>query len=268
MSATNTQQEQAALCVRESARWYAEGVLTEAIACLRRAVLLYAAANGETDEQSAAALNSFRRARAAACQLCGDYLAEAEERAEAVAVYQEAADLYALIGDAEADREARACAHKLMALVTALRTQPGERLYLLIAHYERQQRQIALEAGTEMQQAECCLQIARIFERRERPFEAVARYREALALYAQVAPTPDVLLNCAECHQRIAGVLTYALHDLPTAARHYRAAVALYTAHEPFVFGTQPSGAFCARALAEIEHRLQAEGLSSELPSE
>src|SRR5205807_1056569 len=96
----------------------------------------------------------------------------------------EAADVYARVGGSEAEREARVCAHKIMDVIAALRAHPQDRLFLLIARYERQMQQLALEADTQERQAECAVHIARIFQRRERPQAAVARYEEALALYA------------------------------------------------------------------------------------
>ncbi|HLK61753.1 MAG TPA: hypothetical protein VKU00_34725, partial [Chthonomonadaceae bacterium] len=125
--------------------------------------------------------------------------------------------------------------------------------YLLIAHYERQQQQLALQPGTEREQAEHVVHIARIFQRRERPQEAVTRYREALQLYARAMPTQETLLACAECHHRIAGLMARFLNDPTGAARHYREAVTLYAAHEPVVHGRQAGYDLCVRALRELE---------------
>ncbi len=266
MSATEHQQrEQAARHVAEGERLHAARALPEAIDALRHAVLLYAAADGGAAEEAEAPEHTAqRRLRADACQRCADYLTEAGEHPEAATLYQEAADLYGQLEGAEAAQESHSCARKILAGVAALNARPQDRLYLLIAHYERQQRQLTLEPGTETAQAECAVRIARVFERRERPQEALPRYREALALYARAPQEPEVLLARAECHHRIATLLYYDFADLPGAAACYRQAIALYADHEPLSYGEQPSRALCTRALAEIERRLRSARYSSE----
>lgn len=250
---TLTQQEKAAKEAADAARLYLEGHLPQAIAALRQAVLTYAAITAEAGEVPSGLL----RERADVCQRCGDYLIEAEAFPEAANLFQEAADMYACVGGLEADYEAHRCAQKILASVAALRARPQERLYLLIAHHERQQQQLALTPGTEAQQAEISVQIARIFQRRERYDESLTRYQEALDLYAAAEQTPDVLLACAECHHRRATILANALDDLPAAAREYRQAIALYTPYEPSVYGEQPSLALCVQALGEVEHQIR-----------
>ena len=264
MTITSQQQEHAARCVAESTRLHAEGALQDALASVRQAVLLYAAADAAIvpEENDPTAVSRWRL-RAAACRLCGDYLVEARQYPEAATVYQEAVDLYQQIGDPEAEQEARACAHKIVEIVDALRDQPQERLYLLIAHHERRQRQLAIEPGTERQQAEVSVQIARVLERRERFPEALARYREALDLYARAEQSPEVLLNCAECHHLMAAVLAYCGLDLKADVEHYREAIALYAQYEPSAFGVQTSHAFCVRALQETLRRLAEDGRSA-----
>ena len=239
--------------------------MPEALDSVRRAVLLYAAADTTEDlEGGDPAGVPMWRVRAAACRLCGDYLVEAGQYPEAAAIYQEAVDLYHQIGDREAEQDARTCAHKVVEIVDSLHDHPKERLYLLIAHYERQQRQVALEPETERLQAEYSVQMARIFERRERFSEALDRYGEALDLYARAEQIPEALLGCAECHHRMAAILSYSGQDLPAAAEHYREAIALYTLHEPSVFGAQTSRDFCVRALNETLRRLEEDDRSTQ----
>ncbi len=271
MRNAKAQQEQAARYEAEAIRLYDAGTIAEAIKALRQAVLHYAAAmeEGATVESAAvptpqpahsAPPEALIRARADACQRFGDYLTEAGEHPEAANIYQEAVDLYTRLGGPEAEQQARICARKILANVTALRSQPHERLYLLVAHYERRQQQFALEPGTEVQQAECSVHIARIFQRRERPEEAIARYRQALQFYTQATLTPDVQLARAECHHRIATLLAYALHDLTGAVHHFQEAIALYAVYELPVYEVQPALALCKRSLAEVESRLRREG--------
>lgn len=237
--------QQAARLVVAAIELREQGELTESLLQLRQAVLLFA-----SEKSSAPALI---RARADACQFYGDSLTEREEYAEAANVFQEAADLYALLVTEEGESAAQACARKILAGVAELRSRPHERLYLLIAHYERQQQQLALQPGTEREQAEHVVHIARIFQRRERPQEAVTRYREALQLFARTVPIQETLLASAECHHRVANLLERFLHDVPAAVRHYREAIALYTAHEPVVHGRQPGRDLCVRALRALE---------------
>jgi tetratricopeptide (TPR) repeat protein len=267
MSDASARLEQAAQHVSEGIRLHEAAAIPEAVASLRMAVLLYASAfegnraadagapeGLEAPERSAPTL---LRARADACQLCGDYLTEVQEHAEAANVYQEAADLYAQIGGAETEREAQGCARKILTSVAALRNRPHERLYLLVRRYERRQRQFALEPGTERQQGACSAHIARIFQRQERYEEAVARYREALSLFERAPQDRESAMGQADCHHRLATLLSLHLNDLSGAARHYRQAIALYALHEPVTYGVQSAHALCMRALAEVERRLQ-----------
>lgn len=260
MTDAKTFQNQADASLREARSLQQAGKLLQAVTAQRQSVLFYTAAENalrQLESNSARADLDLRRAHAAACREFGDLLTEVESYPEAAKIYQEATDLYSQIGDAESETEARACARKVLASVAALRAHPQERLYLLIAHYERQQRQLEIEAGTEAQQADCCVRMARVFQRRERPQEAVPRYLEALRLYSQAEPTEEILLACAECHHRIATLQSLYLNDLPAAAQHYRTAIALYSEHEPIVYGEQSARALCEQALSEIEPFLQ-----------
>ena len=156
--------------------------------------------------------------------------------------------------------EREECARKALASVAALRANPSDRLYLLIARYERQQQQLAMQAGTWAQQAECCLHVAQIFLRRDRPAEAFHRFAEALALYERAEPTLPTLLAQAECHHRMGHLLANVLLDepnpVPRAAAHYEQAIALYRAHEPEIGGVQPDLALCERALRDLKRMI------------
>ena len=224
------------------------------LAALRKAVLHYAAADAalETADHG----ESLKRARADACRRFAEALASAGRHAEAANIYQEATDLYGLIEDADAPGLAKECARRLLDNVAALRAQPHERLHLLIAHYERLQQQYALESGTEASQAECAAHIARICQRRDRPVDAVARYREALDLYGRSSHSTETELAKAECHHRIATILAVRLDRAMEAIRHYRESIALYEIHEPIVYGFQQSLEMCRAALSRIEATL------------
>jgi tetratricopeptide (TPR) repeat protein len=257
----NANVDEAALRFSEGMRCRESGDLRGALAALRQAVLLYAAAEGETAAR-------VRGARAEACARFADCLAEADEHAYAANIYQEATDLYTQLTDPDAAEQAHVCARSALASIAALRARPQERLYLLIAHYERQQQQLALEPGTERQQAEQAAYIARVFQRRERYEESIARYREALDLYGRAPQPVEVMLARAECHHRIATMLHRYVGDLPGAARSYRSAIALYTEYEPPVYGVQQSRDLCLLALAEIEPWIGSGEAALELPPE
>jgi tetratricopeptide (TPR) repeat protein len=251
MAGAEILRDEAARRVREAASLHAEGAKAAAIEMLRHAVDLYATA-GDRDANPA-----VRQQRASACRQLGEYLTEASEHAEAANVYQEAADLFHLVGTPEAEAQAHGCAQAILAGVEALHSRPTERLYLLVAHHERRLRQLALEPGTIRLQAECCVDIARIFLRRERYPESIPWFEDALARYERANPTLDVQLGKAECHHRLA-LLTYRTsRDLHKVADHYRKAIELYSAYEPVVHGEQSSLRLCMRSLAEVEQMLR-----------
>jgi tetratricopeptide (TPR) repeat protein len=247
--------EQAETCMAEAPDYEREGLTEEVLAVLRRAVLLYAAADSTLEPLEAA--GSLKRARADACRAFGTALATAGRHAEAANIFQEATDLYGLFEDEEARILSKECARSLLDNVAALRSQPHERLHLLTAHYERAQQQLALEPDTEAKQAECAVHIARIYQRRERPAESVERYQEALDLYSRSHAAEEVQLARAECHHRIATLLAVPLDNAREAIHHYRSAIALYAASEPAFDGVQPSLEICRVALARIEVMLE-----------
>jgi len=211
-----------------------------AIECLRRAVSLYAALDaGEQPDDLA---------HAQVCHLLADLLTVAGRLPEAVQAYQEAADAYGRVPGAEAD--AQTCARRIVEGVRALWQQPQERLYLLIARYERQQRQLAETPGTEAAQGDCAFQAATILHRRDRFEEAARRYAESLTLYEHA---PDTGLQQAACHQRLAGLYHYELPDRCRAADHYRQAIRLYELYEPLSEGEQMNRTLCQWLLNEVE---------------
>lgn len=225
------------------------GRLDEAIELMREATVLFAAAD------SAAASDSEERvlSRSTACRLCGDYLAERGDFAEAANIYQEAVDQYSRLDSELAEETGRGCARKILDCIQHLRLQPRERLNLLIAQYEHRQRQFAAQPGHEKQQAECVVHIAQILQRRERYEQAVRRYREAVELFESAGASPDMRLAVAECHHRIGGLLCHRLNDDGLALFHFREAVKLYSEHEPYVYGKQEARSLCERAIREIE---------------
>ncbi|HLJ53692.1 MAG TPA: hypothetical protein VKT77_01570 [Chthonomonadaceae bacterium] len=243
--------------VREADACEAEGNAERSLEALRRAVLLYAAADALRDNPEEAGPQTA--ARADACRRFAAALATAERHAEAANIYQEATDLYGLLDDDASRRRAAECARSLLASVAAVKSQPRERLHLLVAHYERMQEQIALDADSEARQADCRMHVARIYQRRDRPADAIAAYDAALALLDACEVTAEVGLAKAECHHRAATLLAQADGGAEAAAHRYRTAIALYAVHEPFIYGHQQSLEMCRAALARIDAALAKE---------
>ena len=254
--AANEKLQQAESCYIEAREHYQYGRTEKAVELMRQSVLLYASASAgaiplEMDQAE------FHLTRAGACRELASLLTETGRHAEAANVYQEATDLYARIDSEEAEQLSRTCARKLLDNLRALNAQPQERLHLLVAHYERLLQQLCLEPNTEIRQAEVCVHIARIFQRRDRPEEAVARFEQALSLYGRVPPTTQTELERAECHHRIATILALKMNDICGAERHYHQAIELYSEHEPVEYGFQSSLELCRSALARIAPTLK-----------
>lgn len=247
-------QEQAERLVAEARGIQDLGRPGDSLEPFHRAVLLYAAADAaakESDEPG-----PLKRPRAEACRLYADALMIKDQFAEAANIYQEATDLYGLLDDEESTRLARECARRLLTCVAELRGRPQDRLHLLIAHYERALQQLTLDPGTESKRAECCMHIARIYQRRDRHVDSVNRYRQALTLLRDCDSSTEIELDRAECHHRIATLLVQSLDKPLEAITHYREAIALYKSCEPFVYGFQQSLELCRAALARTEAAL------------
>ena len=243
-----TLQDPAEQNVRQARILYEYGRREEAIPLQRRGALQYALAMRDIEAPATEAW----WARAEACRVLGGYLAEAEAYPEAAIYYQEATDCYVAIDSEEAEIAARDCAARALAATKALQARPEQRLYLLTTRYERQIQLLALESDTEAQQAACWVHIARIFQRRDRPEEAISHYREALRLYG-LTPQEETGLAQAECHHRIAGLYATVLDDPAHARVAYREAIALYAVYEPNMDGEQVALALCLHALEQQE---------------
>lgn len=209
-----------------------------AIASLQRATAIYSL----MEDLPEAALREY----ADACQRLGELQIAADRAAAAMPAYQEAADLYGRLGDAEANAE---CARRIREGVMALRKRPHERLYLLIARYEREICRLAEQLDTEGAQAECQFHIATILQRRERFAEAADRYRDALEAFRKA---PESGLQQAECHHRLADLYSQELSDDERAFQHFRDAAKLYRAWEPVSDGRQINRILCELHLKEL----------------
>lgn len=206
----------------EAAAWLAraraaqaEGNLAAAIECLRHAASLFASIE-EPDVDDL-------MARGAACRDLGEILSRCGRAPEAMQAYQEACDAFEQAPGAEED--ARRCARLVVTGVREIWREPQQRLYLLIARHERDQRQAAEEPGSEGRQADIALRIGAIFERRDRPEEAIPRYREALFLYERA---PDGRFGMARCHHRLGGLYIDTGRDRGDAISHLSSAARLY----------------------------------------
>jgi tetratricopeptide (TPR) repeat protein len=228
----------------------ARGDLTSAIEALQRCASLYAA-RGDDD-------SSLDREQGETCRRLAILLSEAGKVPEAIQAYQEAADSFGRVPGAE--DEARACAREILAGVRRLWEQPRDRLYLLIARLEREERQLSLEEGSEQRRADLLFRIGTILQRRDRFSDAEPPYLQALTLYDEAA---EAELKRAECHQRLAGLYHHELGRLDAAADHYEAAIRLFREHEPLSEGEQMNRALCEMLLDELVS-LKADGLKAE----
>jgi tetratricopeptide (TPR) repeat protein len=248
-------QDQAEGFLRQAREFERAGRAADFLDAMHSAVLCFAAADSEREAPDEA--GPLTRPRAEACRRYAEALAADGHHAQAANIYQEATDLYGLLGDPQSQELASDCAKKLLASLAALRSGAGDRLQLLIARYERQQQQLALTPGSELQQAECAIHIARIYQRRDRPAESADRYRDALELLNRIEPAPESERVRAECHHRIATLFAERLDEPFEAIRYYQTAIDLYELHEVPVYGVQNSCEFCRSALARLKESLR-----------
>ena len=175
----------------------------------------------------------LRLDRANACREYAGKLNDAGRFPEATLYFQEAADLYLKLDSPEAQTLSKECAKSVLSSLESLRSEPWNRLSLLIVKHERRQKQLALMPGTESEQAACASQIGRIFQRRDRPEEAVVRYEDAISLLKQSESSIDQRLSLADCHHRIATLYETQLHSDNLSAYHYEQALEIYETCEP-----------------------------------
>jgi len=216
------------------------GDLGSAITMYQRAVSLLAALHeGEFQDDES---------RASVCRMLGDALVESGRIPEAMQAYQEALDACGRLPDGGAD--SAALAQIILDGVRSLWSHPQDRLLLLVARLEREQRQIAECSDSFMEQAECAFRIATILHRRDRFEDAAKRYLEAVRLFE---PAPESEMRRALCHQRIAGLYQHELADPEFAAHHYDAAIRLYREHEPMSEGHQMDRELCEELRGSLE---------------
>src|SRR5579862_5074974 len=163
MFAASIQHRQAVKLAAEAVELDALGSRSDALVCMREAVLRHAEADRIIHETAEHAPCAWRQARAQDCLRFGDWLAETGAHSEAVGLYQEASDAYGSLPGDDAATRAQQCAQRALASIEALRKRPQERLYLLTSHYDRLRQQLALREGTEAEQAECYAHIAAVF---------------------------------------------------------------------------------------------------------
>ena len=214
----------------------------KAIDALHAAVAVLAAAVGSDP--------SRLRPYAVACRHLAERLVAADRIPEAAQAYQEAADAFSLLPDGDA--EARQCAKAVVEGVRSLWRRPEERLLLLVTHHDREMRRLAQQPDTEHERARIAFHLGTVLQRRDRFAMAAERYAQALALLEARDGTE---LDKAACHQRLAGLYHHELADPRLAERHYRAAIALYSAFEPVTDGEQVERALCEELLRGLLQR-------------
>src|SRR5258708_5759570 len=176
----------------------------------------------------------------------GDLLVEANRLPEAILAYQEATDAFGKLPDS--GELAEHFARRVVSGVNELWKRPAERLDLLLAKLEREQRQILVVGNSPMQAAEIAFKMATILHRRDRLEEAERKYLQSIALF-QIAEGIEVRL--AEVQMRTAGLYHYELENPQSAIPHYRAAMALFTEYEPPYEGEQMNRKLCEELLAQ-----------------
>lgn len=206
---------------------------------LQRAVALYALRQ-EAGTGDAASY-------ADACLLLAGLLKADGQLPEALQALQEAADALANVPGSE--NRANAVARDLVEGTNVLKSEPEQRLYLLVAHLEREQRRLAELPGSLRDRGDCAFRIGTMLHRRERWAEAERRYKEALRLYRHAN---GAWMQQAECHRRLATLYQYDLADAAKAARHYREAIRLFAAYEAPWEGHQINRELCEELLAAL----------------
>ena len=230
---------------------FERGDLDAAVNTMRSAVVLYAAADAAASPDSS--LRTLERS--AACRFLGDLLLQIERFAEAANIYQQAIDQFARIDSEEAEASSRYCAGRILDCITNLRSRPTERLELLIERYELQLKLLATRSGTEREQAECSTHMARIYQRRARYPQAVAKYLEALRMYDRVERNQTVSVAIAECHHRLGNLFALRLDEAKQAIPHLKEAIALYAENEEVIYGEKQALNLCMRTLTGLEER-------------
>lgn len=246
--------ERDARALLDSARVHlSHGEEGSASPALHEAVIQFSRLDASLSERAEGAAERIRPMRADACRMYGELLMAQDRPAESARILQEATDLYGAMEGEEMQGLAARCARNILINISTLRMQPERRLELLIAHYERLLEQIELEQSSQMRQAECCLHIARILTRRDRPGPATEWFGRACGLYEQCANSREARLGEAECHHRTAVLLFQELDDVTAAADHYRQAIALYREYEEPIYGLRHSYDLCSAGLREAE---------------
>ena len=217
----------------------AAGARPEAILILQRAAAI-ATVPGSSDQA---------RLHADLCRRLAHFLTEEDRLPEAMQALQEAVDHYGRVPGAEAD--AAECAREIVAGVRRMWGRP-DRLYLLIARLDREQRQLAVRPRTESAQAELLFKTATILHRRDRFDDALERYRRALILYQT---SEDAGEAQALCHHRMAGLCQYELGLPDEAESHYREAIRLYARWEAEWEGEQMNRSLCEELLRNLLSR-------------
>ncbi|MGC8668422.1 MAG: tetratricopeptide repeat protein [Chthonomonadales bacterium] len=210
-----------------------------AIRRLQRAAVLYALLEAEGQGEPAR--------HAEACRLLAEVLRDEGRLPEALQALQEAADALAHVPGAE--DQVDGFARDIVQGANLLRSDPQQRLYLLVAHLEREQRRLAEVPGSLRDRGDCAFRIGTLLHRRDRFAEAERRYREALRLYRHAEGTE---MQQAECHRRLAGLYQYELADTKRAVHHYREAIRLFAEHEAPWEGHQVNRELCEELLAAI----------------
>lgn len=187
------------------------------------------------------------QARGEANRRLADLLADGGDWPGAMPAYQEAADAFGRLPGF--DEQARECARRIRDGVRALRLRPDDRLFILIARYERDLRNLEVQTGAEKERADCLVHIATILHRCERYNDAAVRFEEALALYCKVDETG---LERARTAKMLGDIYFGPLEDDIRAFRYYRQADREFAHEEDLVEADWFARQECGRRLRDL----------------
>ena len=190
-----------------------------------------------------------RNMYAALCTHAGNSYRRMRDYAHAAYMYQEAAD--ALVDEGDSKQRAELAANTV-ACVRLTGRDPAVRLNLLLAKYEHLERQY-IAANRWMEAARARMQIARVYQRRERFEEAAKNYQMAIDAYSEAEISLERNMEIAECHHRLAGILDVRLKNPEAARTAYLVAIEIYRLNEPLVYGTQQARELCELAVDAMD---------------
>ncbi len=199
-----------------SCRLSDEGQEMESIQTLRNAVSILHALEEKTElMQQLYAANSLKLAK---------MLSDADRIPEAVAYFQAATDTYNVLGDSDA---ASTAAKGVLNCVSQLRNRPADRIFLLVAKYERQIAELSITPNMEVDCAKICHHVANILQRRNRYNESATWFLQELDYLSGAEISDEIIFSRAQAHNELGKLNFEYLRDPGLALEHYERAIVL-----------------------------------------